>query len=798
MNSVDQIPSYNRWIKNPFSAILRRNFFPREIRMLIVAKSPLCRVSGEYIHLAMLVLVCAVIFLLVPEPGFAQTGPVVKAIELQGNRKISAETIITRIDTKEGAVFSDETVQNDIKKLYGIGYFDDIRAEVETFEGGVKLIFIFQEKPTVTSVDFQGNKEYESKDLREKISITPGAIANQPLIADNAEKIVSFYQSEGYWLVKVIPVIRDISDEAVAVTYQIEEGPKVKVKKISFTGNSSISARKIKKVMKTKEWWIFSFLTGSGVYQRDQIRDDIEKIRELYQNNGYVYAAVSDPKITLSDNRKKLYLTIAISEGDPFNIGNVKVSGNTVFQTSELVSHLDIASGQIFDRSALRKDIDEIIDLYMEKGYARADINPLVDVKDREKTVDINLVVSEGGIYHIGRISISGNTKTRDKVIRREIRLDEGDVFNKKLLKRSFQRINNLNFFESVDISPVPRAEEQKIDLNVDVKEKLTGMLSVGGGYSSIDKFMVTAEITQTNLFGKGLFLKLKTDLSSRRSNYSVTLTDPWFMDKPISASVSVYNERTEYLDYDKKATGGSIGFGKEFSEYVGGKISYNIEQAEITNISEDASSLIRDQEGQKLTSSISPSLWRDTRDNYLDPTTGSRNALYTTVAGLGGDNYFVKTLVDSLWYYPAYLKTVLSLRGRFGYATGYAGKELPLYERFYVGGINTIRGLGFGEGGPRNEEGEKIGGNLEMIANAELIFPIVEEVKLKGVLFFDYGGAFDKDDEISFRDMRETAGAGIRWMSPFGPIRLEWGFNLDPKEDENNSKLEFSMGGVF
>lgn len=766
--------------------------------MLTDSKRQKRSISQKVLHSVMLLLVSAGILLLSSAPGSAQTGPVIKAIELKGNKKISAETIISRIDTKEGAAFSDAAVQNDIKKLYGIGYFDDIRAEVETFEGGLKLIFIFREKPTVTSVDFQGNKEYEAKDLREKISITPGAIANQPLIADNVQKIVSYYQSEGYWLVKVIPVIRDISDEAVAVTYQIEEGLKVKVKKISFTGNEAISSRKIKKVMKTKEWWIFSFLTGSGVYQRDQIRDDIEKIRELYQNNGYVYAAVSDPKTTLSEDRKKLYLTIAISEGDQYNIGGVQISGNTVFPAPELESHLDIASGQVFDRSALRKDIDEIIDLYMEKGYARADINPLIDVKNEGKTVDINLAVSEGGVYHIGRISISGNTKTRDKVIRREIRLDEGDTFNKKLLKRSYQRLNNLNYFESVDISPVPRAEDQKIDLNVDVKEKLTGMLSVGGGYSSIDKFMVTAEITQSNLFGKGLFLKLRTDLSSRRSNYSITLTDPWFMDKPISASVSVYNERTEYLDYDKKSTGGSIGFGKEFSEYVGGKISYNIEQAEITNISDNASSLIREQEGIRLTSSVSPSIWRDTRDNYLDPTTGSRNALYTTVAGLGGDNYFVKALADSLLYYPAFLKTVLSIRGRFGYATGYAGKELPLYERFYVGGINTIRGLGFGEGGPRNEEGEKIGGNLEMIANAELIFPIVEEVKLKGVIFFDYGGAFDKDDKISFTDLRETAGAGIRWMSPFGPIRLEWGFNLDPREDENNSKLEFSMGGVF
>ncbi len=227
-------------------------------------------------------------------------------------------------------------------------------------------------------------------------------------------------------------------------------------------------------------------------------------------------------------------------------------------------------------------------------------------------------------------------------------------------------------------------------------------------------------------------------------------------------------------------------------------RIVYNIEEAEIFDIDSGASSLIKDQEGKKLTSSISPSIWRDSRDNYIDPTRGSKNAVYATVAGLGGDNYYYKVLTDSLWYFPAPLKTTFSIRGRLGYADGYAGKELPLYERFYVGGINTIRGLGFGEGGPRNAEGEKIGGNLEMIANVELIFPIVKEIKLKGVVFFDYGAAFDKDDKFGFNDLRQTAGFGLRWMSPFGPIRLEWGYNIDRKEDENDSRLEFSMGGVF
>jgi outer membrane protein insertion porin family len=267
-------------------------------------------------------------------------------------------------------------------------------------------------------------------------------------------------------------------------------------------------------------------------------------------------------------------------------------------------------------------------------------------------------------------------------------------------------------------------------------------------------------------------------------------------MDRPISASFNVYNEEFEFPDYDKKATGGSIGFGKELSEYVRGNITYRLEDVEITNIEEGASAIVKDQEGQRITSSISPSIWRDSRDNHLDPTRGSKNTIYTTVAGLGGDNYFVKSLFDSLWYFPFKWGTTFSLRGRIGYAKGFSGKDLPLYERFYVGGINTVRGLGFGEAGPRDENGEVIGGEQELIFNAEFIFPIEKSIRLKGVVFFDAGKSDDSFGDVI--DLRTTAGAGVRWMSPFGPIRIEWGYNIDKKFDESSSKIEFAMGGVF
>lgn len=303
-------------------------------------------------------------------------------------------------------------------------------------------------------------------------------------------------------------------------------------------------------------------------------------------------------------------------------------------------------------------------------------------------------------------------------------------------------------------------------------------------------------ELTQGNLFGKGQFIKLRAELGGRTTFYDITFRDPWFMDKPISFSTSIYNITREYIEYEKKATGFGISFGKRFSEYWSSDIAYNFEHAKIFNVEEDASKIITEQEGTNTTSSITPSLVRDSRDNYLDPSRGSRNSLYVTYAGLGGTNNFVKGEIDSAWYFPIG-RTTAMLRGRFGYAAGFGNKELPLYERFYVGGIYTVRGLGFGEAGPRDKEtGDPIGGTEELIFNAEYIFPIISDIRLKGVVFFDAGNAYESFKKLG--ELRYTTGLGVRWISPVGPIRIEWGYNIDRKPDEKSGRFEFAFGTFF
>ncbi len=725
----------------------------------------------------------------------AQELPVVNSIEVKGLKRIEEGAVKSNITQKVGEPISSEKTAADIKNIFKMGYFDDVKVEMEPFEGGIRLFYVVREKPTIIKVEFQGNKEMKDDKLREKTTITVGSIADTTLIQDNADKLRAFYEEEGYWLARVVPVINKISEDEVSLTYQIDEGGKVRIKKINIEGNKAISSRRIKKAMKTGEWWLLSFITSSGYYKKETINSDMEAIRDLYFNNGYIKATVADPEIKLTDDKKGMIITISVSEGDQYKISSVDITNYKAFPEAELRKKITSTPGAVFSKETLRKDITALTDLYTQNGYALANVYPDIVPDEAAKQVKLIYKIEEGDVYRIGRIEVSGNINTRDKVIRREMRLDEGDIFNSALLKRSYERINNLNFFESVDMTPKPRPEERLLDIDIKVKERATGFLSVGGGYSSVDKLIAMVDITQGNLFGRGQYIKLRGELGGRSSFYELSFRDPWFMDKPLSFTADIYKTTREYIDYKRRATGLGFGFGKSFGEYWGGSVSYNLEKATIFDVSDSASDIIKEQIGTRVTSSITPSITRDSRDNFLDPSRGSRNTVYVTFAGIGGSNAFIKGVADSAWFFPVG-STTISLRGRFGYATGIFNKKLPLYERFYVGGIYTVRGLGFGQAGPRDDKGELIGGTKELIFNTEYIFPIVTELKLKGVVFFDAGNSYDQSEPIG--KLRYTTGLGFRWISPIGPIRIEWGYNLDRKPGESASKVEFTFGSFF
>jgi outer membrane protein insertion porin family len=729
-------------------------------------------------------------------PAWAQEAPVVNVIEIRGLMRIDKSSVRAKISHDLGEPLNSEKVTVDIQEIYKLGYFDDVRVEVEPFEGGVRLLYIVREKPVISRVDFQGNKKLKDEKLREQLTISPGSIADTGLIQQNAEILRALYASKGYSLAEVVPVVRRAGETQAVLTYQIDEGHKVKIKKVIIEGNKKISKRKIKNVMKTGKWWLLSALINKGYYEKMKLDADIRRIRDLYYDHGYIQVSVEEPKIEFTKDRKKLVITIRISEGEQFKISSIGFTGNSAFTEEDLRDELKSEAGKIFSKGKLQDDIEKFTEMYGLKGYAATTVLPDVVPDETAKDVALTYNINEGDVYTVGKVYISGNYRTRDKVIRREVRLNEGDLYNSKLLKRSYERILNTNYFGEVKFLPRIKHREKEVDIDIDVKEKKTGAVSIGAGYSTIDRLLGMVEFSQSNFRGAGQRLNVKAELGSVASNYSLSFVEPWFLDRPVSFSTSIYNTEREFVNYNRKATGFSVGLGKEIAEYWYGSVTYSLEEAEINDIGTNVSTVILDQAGKKITSSIALGITRDTRDNHLDPHTGSKNTATVKYAGLGGDNNFLKYKLNMQKFFPVSEKTTLVFRGRYGSVKGLKGKEVPLYERFYVGGIYTIRGLDFGEGGPRDETGAVIGGLNMAVFNTEFIFPLYESLKLKGVIFFDAGLAYD--DNLKLDEVRYTAGAGVRWLSPIGPIRLEWGKNLEPKLGEADSKWEFAMGTFF
>ena len=751
----------------------------------------------------MLASLLLLILLILTQSGRAQAKEiVVKLLEIRGNRKIDTATIRSKIKTREGDPFSVERLREDIKSIYQMGYFDDVRLESEGFEGGIKLTFVVSEKPFVADVTFLGNSHVTTDKLKEKVPFKTQTFLDLNEVNETVEKIRRVYQDEGYYNTEVIAVIRTISPEKVLVQFAIEERERAYIKKVRFEGNHQISGGRISKAVQTSSYfWLTSWLTESGTYKKEEVNADVERIRELYLNNGFLQVQVGSPKVDLSPDKKWFTVSFPIVEGESFRISRIAYSGNSLFAEAKLREVVHSKEGETFNRDQIRQDIMGMVDLYGEKGYAFANVVPELNPDPQTREVAVTFQVSEGEPVRVRRINIYGNNKTRDKVIRREIRLDEQELLDTKALRRSFQRLNNLNFFENVEIVP-QEVERGWVDLDVRVKEKPTGTFSIGGGYSSVDGLVGMVQVEQGNLFGRAQLLRLKAEIGQRVQNYTMTFREPWLFDKEISGTVDIYNQNLLYFsDYKEKRTGGDLILGKAFTEYVSGSVSYTLEDILIYDVT-SRDPLIQQQAslGNTLTSKVGLSLARDSRDFFFDPRQGSRNSVSVELAGtvLGGDNDFYRAIGDSSKYFPLFLGSVFSIHGRLGYVEALQGKQIPLGERFFVGGINTVRGFDFGRAGPLGSAGEVIGGNKELFFNFEYLYPLVEEAKIKGVLFFDTGRGFDEGEAINLGRLRRGAGVGLRWISPVGPLRLEWGYNLDRRPDEKPWTIEFAIGSLF
>jgi outer membrane protein insertion porin family len=756
------------------------------------------------------------------EPTKTGEAPKVILIEVQGNKRIETATILAKIKTKEGGIFSPAQIKEDIKTLYQLGHFEDVQVKTEGFETGLKVIFAVKEKPLIREITFEGNDELSTDKLKEGVNLLPRTAFNIQLIQETAEKIRLKYQDDGYYNAVVVPIVTELRGGDRNVVFYIEEGDKVKLSEIIITGNKALTADEIKKPLKTQEHGFFSFLGRSGTLRTEELKEDLETIRNLYYNKGYIQVQVDEPVIrpktvaksgTTSMMKDELVVSINIKEGDQFKVGSITFKGNSILSDNELEKEIKLKPGDIFSREVLRQDVNKILDRY--DGLARpfANVVPLFNIDQERKTVAINIDIQEGGEVSIGRINIAGNTKTRDKVIRREMRLNEGDLYSKKAIKRSYDRINNLNYFESVDITPERRLQEPVMDLNVKVKEKMTGTLSLGGGYSSVDRLVGIAEVTQGNLGGRGQLLKFKTQWGGKHRLLMLSFMEPYLFDEPVWGRVDVYRQQQQFDGYWLDSSGFALGVGKSFDEFLSGSIRYSFDRSEVSNITVTPLpfALLQqlDNYGTAITTSaITATLTRDSRDFYLDPKTGSRSTIFVEYAGgpLGGDPSFIKSVADTAWYFPMFWDTVFMVRGRVGSIGSLIDKPIPIGERFFVGGSGTVRGFRYGTAGPVDPFNNRVGGNKELIFNIEYNFPLVPAARLKGVIFYDMGRAFDdglsqKADEprrMSFGELRHAWGWGFWWLSPLGPLRFEWGYILHKKPEDQASEFEFSIGTLF
>jgi outer membrane protein insertion porin family len=721
----------------------------------------------------------------------------VSGVVIAGNKRIESDAIKMIIKTKPGDIYLSKSLSDDLKAVFAMGYFDDIRIEAEDTPDGKKIIFRVEEKPTIRVIRFKGNKVFKEDKVKENLTIKTGSILNPLKIRRNIGRIEELYKEKNYQNVKVTYNIHQLKHNQADLEFDIDEGEKVLIKSVTFEGNNAYTDKILKKLMKTSEKGFFSWVTSSGDLKMEDVDQDISKLSGFYYNNGYIQARIGEPQIEYKGNW--IYITIKIDEGPQFKVGTVDITGDLVSPKDGLKKRLKITKETYYNREVVRNDVLALTDLYSDEGFAHADISPRIDKDLDNLKVNITYIVQKGKQVFFEYIIIGGNTKTRDKVIRRELRVYEQELYSGRKLKQSVRNLYRVDFFEDIKVNTVKGSADDQMILKIDVTEKPTGTMSFGAGYSSRESVFGSVNVSQRNFLGRGQILNAEGQIGARTNLFKLGFTEPWLFDIPLSMGVDLYNWKTDYDTYDRKSVGGGIRFSYPVYAFTRASIRYNYDDADITNISEFAAQSIKDLEGTNITSSITTSINYDSTNSRINPSKGSKHSATLKYAGLGGNVAFTKIVPETAWFIPLVLDTVGVLHARAGYVTENSGGVLPDYERFYLGGINSVRGYEWREIHSLDEDGNTIGGDKFVQFNVECVIPLLKKQGLVGVIFYDAGNVFNDDESVDLGTLRNSTGFGFRWYSPMGPIRIEYGYKLDVKEgEERGGRWEFSMGSAF
>ncbi len=715
----------------------------------------------------------------------------VKEVVIQGHSRISPDAIRFRIKTAAGNVIHRQAIKADIEEIFSMGYFEKCDA---SFEEGV-VTFIVQEYPIIVSIETEGNKKIKDDEILDAIGLKRFDILNTRLLKTSIDRIIVMYREKGFYNVDVTSAT-PATEGGIKLVFTVEENKKLYVKKVSFDGNDHMSARKIRKVMETKNRWIMGLFSHSGSYLDETFDTDLLRIEQLYGDEGYIKARVGRPLVDIKEG-KGIYITIPIEEGDLYHIGETDITGDLIQTKQELLDTLEIKKDDIMRKNKIQLSIERLRAVYMDQGFAYVQIKPKYSEKEGN-IVDLSFDITKGAPVHIDTINIRGNDKTRDKVIRRELKFSEGDLFSSTALQRSRDKLGRLGYFSNVNIEPIPRGEDTMSAL-VDVEETTTGAFSFGMAYSSQDGLLGTFDLSENNLMGKGLKTKFGIEFGASKKSYTLDFQEPWLLDYPVSLGLRLFNTEREYSYYTKESRGGSVSISYPLVEEIRHYVAYSYDNVlELTDIDPAyLSYLSEDEINGGITSSIINTLYRDTTNDYFRPTRGSDSSISLEYAGLGGDYHFTRTTAKVAKFFPVYKdKLALMLKFRWGSINPAKGDEVPDYELYTLGGLNSIRGFDYEDIGPRDSAGNVIGGRRMIINNIELTFPIGNVPGLYGVFFFDQGNAYDK--RIDLNNLKRSYGTGFRWVTPMGPLRVEYGKVISPESYESGSRWDFSIGTFF
>jgi outer membrane protein insertion porin family len=723
---------------------------------------------------------------------------IVAGISIKGNNRIESDAILRQVKTKAGSIYKENQVTKDIRSIYNMGFFDDLRVEAESSPEGKILTFHVKEKPTIRRIRIKGNQRFDDEEVKENLTISTGAILNIFKVRSNIEQIEAMYKEKNYHQIAVDYKVLPLDNNQADIEFILEEGPKIYVTSINFEGNKSFKAKKLKKQIQTSEKGFFFWLTSSGDLDLTKLDQDAALLNTFYSNQGYIHVRVADPIVDIGE--EGIEITFKIDEGPRFKVGKIDVTGDLIKPKAELMEKLSLGESTYYNREKLRSDIIALSDLYGVYGYAHADVSPVVNEDNENLVVDVAYKIKKNQEVYFENIFISGNSRTRDKVIRRQLKVYEKERFNGAALKRSIRNLYRLDYFEDIKVNSLKGSKDDQMVLKIDVTEKPTGMFTFGAGYSSEENVFLVGSVSQRNFLGKGQTLKFAGQFGASTTKYDLSFTEPWLFDIPLSATIFTYNQTKEYDEYDRDSIGGGLGFSYPIWDYTRYYISYAYDTSDVTKVTSEADDSVKELEGTNVTSSLSMAVGYDSRDKAFNPTEGSKHRLSVEYAGLGGDVGFTKYVLDTGWYIPIFKRLIGFVHGKTGYITKNDDKLLPDYEKFYLGGINSMRGFDY-RGihlTDVNSEGieTKVGGSRYVQFNIEMIIPISEKLGLMGVVFYDTGNVYE--DSIDLGDLRESAGYGFRWYSPLAPIRIEYGKILDRREGEDDGQWEFTMGGAF